>query len=64
MIILLMKNGFVNSLLEPKNIFESEYFSAVEDYSQFIHDGLVGTYGHRQIPNMANSAGTTIFHQS
>jgi hypothetical protein len=45
MIILLMKNGFVDSLLEPKNIFESEYFSAVEDYSQFIHDGLVGTYG-------------------
>ena len=45
MIILLMKNGLLNNLLEPKNILESDYFSVVEDYSQYIHDGLVGSYG-------------------
>ena len=45
MITLLMKNGLLNNVLEPKNIFESEYFSVVEDYSQYIHDGLMGSYG-------------------
>ncbi len=40
--ILLMENNFVSSLLEPKNILEGQHFPAVEDYSQFIHDGIVG----------------------
>ena len=40
--ILLMENKFVSSLLEPKNILEGQHFPAVEDYSQFIHDGIVG----------------------
>ena len=40
--ILLMENNFVSSLLEPNNILEGQHFSAVEDYSQFIHDGIVG----------------------
>jgi len=41
-LILLMENNFVGSLLEPKNILEGQHFPAVEDYSQFIHDGIVG----------------------
>ena len=41
--ILLMENNLVSSLLEPKNILEGHHFPAVEDYSQFIHDGIVGT---------------------
>ena len=40
--ILLMENNLVSSLLEPTNILESQHFPAVEDYSQFIHDGIVG----------------------
>ena len=40
--ILLMENNFVSSLLEPNNILEGQHFPAVEDYSQFIHDGIVG----------------------
>ena len=40
--ILLMENNFVGSLLAPKNILEGQHFPAVEDYSQFIHDGIVG----------------------
>jgi hypothetical protein len=42
MIILLMKNGLLNNLLEPKNILEGQHFPAVEDYSQFIHEGIAG----------------------
>ena len=40
--ILLMENNLVSSLLEPTNILEGQHFPAVEDYSQFIHDGIVG----------------------
>jgi hypothetical protein len=40
--ILLMENNFVSSLLEPKNILEGQHFPAVEDYSQFIHEGIAG----------------------
>jgi hypothetical protein len=37
-----MENNLVSSLLEPKNILEGQHFPAVEDYSQFIHEGIVG----------------------
>lgn len=40
--ILLMENNLVSSLLEPKNILEGQHFPAVEDYSQFIHEGIAG----------------------